>query len=144
MRVFEQDDFKKMNPQKAQIEEYALMQSRESVLLPWIEEERNTVTILHDETPIVIIGIIPDPGISEVWALISKDISRAGLVMATKNINLCAKVMKGNGHTILKTPIRVDFEQGKRWARMFDMKPTGKKEDMFKNGIEYEYWRKEL
>ncbi len=144
MRVFEQDDLRRMSPQKEQKEEYDIMLSRSEAVLPWIEEERNAVTILRDDEPMVVLGVIPNPGCLEFWAIVSKNISRAGMVVATKNMAICQNAMRAAGHKSIMTPIRTDFEKGARWARLFGLKPTGKKEDILKNGIEYEYWRKEL
>ena len=56
IREFKTEDFYNMTPQKAQVEEYEAMEERANVILPWIEEENNTVTILRGEEPIVIIG----------------------------------------------------------------------------------------
>ena len=145
IREFKTEDFYNMTPQKAQVEEYEAMEERANVILPWIEEENNTVIILRGEEPIVIIGCIPDRSCTECWAFVNKNIGTSGMIIATRYIKACQQGLKESGHKSIKTPIHDDFEQGKRWAKLFGLEPTGKRADMLMEGnTSYEYWRVNL
>ena len=90
-------------------------------------------------------GVMPLPqGGGHVWLFFSNKVGTDELIMCTHWLKGMFKALKDIGYEWVQTPIKENFRQGNKWAKILGFVKTDQTEDLMENGIMYTYWTKVL
>ena len=133
-------------PQDMQRESWNLYQKLcETGFEEWLEDRRRSISLEVDGNIVAIMGVLPlENGGGHLWLFNEKRVGANELRLVTKCVLGALEGLKDVGYTWVQTPIREDFEEGVRWAKLLGFTPTGKVEDLMENDIEFRYWKKVL
>ena len=119
---------------------YQLLEEKEN-MSEWLESKKRTITLELDGEIVSIMGVLPLPQRGgHLWLFLDGDVSGAGLRLVTKCVMGALEGLKDEGYEWVQTPVRDDFKQGKRWAKLLGFTETEQKEDLMDNGTMYTYW----
>ena len=133
-------------PQEMQKESWELYQKlAENGVDTWLEEKRRTISLEIDGKIVSVMGVMPLPqGGGHLWLFMHKCVGGIELRLVTKCVLGALSGLKDMGYEWVQTPVREDFKQGKRWAKLLGFTETETVEDMMDNGIEFRYWTRVL
>lgn len=134
-------------PQKMQEDEWDAYQLLEesSEIGKWLESKKRTITLEINDEVVSIMGVLPLPqGGGHLWLFLDESVKGPELRIATKCVIGTLDGLKDVGYEWVQTPVRDDFIEGKRWAKLLGFTETDQKEDLMDNGTMYTYWTRVL
>jgi len=144
---FKPSHMKEFVPQKMQKDEWDAYLKLEEFhgISEWLEKKKRTITLEIDGEVVSIMGVLPLPqGGGHLWLFLNGDIKGSGLRVATKCVEGALNGLKEVGYEWVQTPVRNDFKEGKRWAKLLGFTETEQQEDLMDNGTMYTYWTRVL
>ena len=107
----------------------------------WLADKRRTITLAIDDKTVAIMGVLPLPNKGgHLCLFLDKSVRGTELLLATHCVQGSIDGLRELGYEWVQTPVRLDFPQGERWARVLGFKRTDHEEDIMENGTLYRYW----
>ena len=107
----------------------------------FLEKKTASITLELKGEIVSIMGVLPLPQAGgHLWLFMSEEVKGSDLLYVTKCVEGAIEGLKEVGYEWFQTPVRNDFKEGKRWARMLGFRETDQEEDIMDNGTMYTYW----